>query len=260
MKRSNLLFTGCGLLACTVHAQWTVPTNVVLDGTDPAQRQVTGLGAPTQEANGANLDADRYRTTNFGMAEGSSALTLHLTPPLQAYVPGLRLTISPQAVNLGDVTLNVDGLGPVPVRKYMTLPLDSGDLVPGIPVDLIYDGAVFQVGNQLHPACPPGMMALGRESCIEKAPHDGSNWYTAGRYCADRGFRLCSFAEWMQGCLRDPAFLSTVTDFEWVDDAANLYNTAKTMGLNSITFVPDCLGGGHRPPTGTSPYRCCSDR
>lgn len=260
MKRSILLLAGCGLLAGMTHAQWEVPTSVVLDGADPAQRQVTGLSAPTGEANGANLDADRYRTTSFGVAEGDGALTLHLTPSLQAYVPGLRLTISPQTVNQGDVTLDVDGLGPVPVRKYLTLPLDSGDLVPGIPVDLIYDGAVFQVGNQLHPACPPGMMALGRESCIETTPHGTLNWYAAGVFCAGQGLRLCSFAEWMQGCLREPTFLSTVTDFEWVDDAANLYNTAKTMGLNSTTFVPDCRGGGHRPPTGSSPFRCCSDR
>lgn len=260
MKRTALVLTGCSLLAGMAHAQWTVPTSVVLDGTDPAQRQVTGLGAPTGEANGANLDADRYRTTSFGVAEGNGALTLHLAPSLQAYVPGLRLTISPQAVNLGDVTLDVDALGPVPVRKYLTLPLDSGDLVPGIPVDLIYDGAVFQVGNQLHPACPPGMMALGRESCIETTPHEAVTWYASGVLCADRGLRLCSFAEWMRGCMQTPAFLSTVADFEWVDDAANLYNTGKTMGLNSVTFVPDCRGGGHKLPTALSPYRCCSDR
>lgn len=260
MKRTIILLTSCSLLACTVHAQWTVPTNVVLDGTDPAQRQVTGLGAPTQEANGANLDADRYRTTSFGLAEGNSTLTLHLAPPLQAYVPGLRLTISPQAVNLGDVTLDVDGLGPVPVRKYLTLPLDSGDLVPGIPVDLIFDGAVFQVGNQLHPACPPGMMALGRESCIEKTPREVVNWYAASSRCAGWGLRLCSFAEWMRGCMQDPAFLGTVSDFEWVDDAANLYNTGKTMGMNSTTYVPDCQGGGHKAPSGLLPYRCCIDR
>ncbi|MBS1581540.1 MAG: hypothetical protein JST66_04990 [Bacteroidetes bacterium] len=260
MKRSILLLAGCGLLAGMTHAQWEVPTSVVLDGADPAQRQVTGLSAPTGEANGANLDADRYRTTSFGVAEGDGALTLHLTPSLQAYVPGLRLTISPQTVNQGDVTLDVDGLGPVPVRKYLTLPLDSGDLVPGIPVDLIYDGAVFQVNNQLYPACPPGMTAIGREACIELTTNEAANWYAAGTRCVNRGLRLCSFSEWMTGCLNDPSFITTVSDYEWVDDAANLYNSAKTMGISNITSLIDCRGGGHRDPLGQAPYRCCSSR
>lgn len=243
-----------------VHAQWQVPATVVLDGTQPEQRQVTGLAAPSTGTSGASVDAHRYNSTAFSVLEGGADLTAQLTPPLAAYVPGLRLTVVPQHANEGDVTLDVDGLGPVPVRKFVTAPLDSGDLVPGVPMDLIYDGAVFQVGNQLYPACPPAMRALGSAACIETASYDAVNWYTAAVRCADRGLRLCSFGEWMWGCQSDPAFITTVSDYEWVDDAANGFNTAKTMGINGATLVPDCQGGGHKEPLVNSRYRCCSDR
>lgn len=259
MKQAFLLALGICAVG-SAWAQWDVPVPVVLDGDDPAQRQVTGVAPPAMATDGANLDADRYRTTTFGTTEGTDALTLHLSPPLSAYRPGLRLTISPQAVNLGDVTLDVDGLGPVPVRKFLTAPLDSGDLVPGVPVDLVYDGAVFQVGNQLHPACPAGLRPIGRESCIETTAYDAVNWFTANTRCVNRGLRLCSFGEWMRACLLDPEFLATVSDYEWVDEAANEYARAKTVGLNATTHAPDCYGGGHKTPLELSRYRCCSER
>ena len=66
--------------------------------------------------------------TTFGQAQGSNALTLSLTPALAAYAPGLRVIMVPTALNTGDASVDIDGLGPVPLRKNVNVILDSADL------------------------------------------------------------------------------------------------------------------------------------
>jgi hypothetical protein len=243
----------------TAAAQWTVPAPIVMDGPEATDRRVTGLAVPQDQDHGANLDAERYNTVRSGMAEGIDALTVDLYPALDAYRPGLRLTLIASATNEGDVTVDVNGLGSVPVRKDVVLPLDSADLRTGVPFDLVYDGSVFHVTNQVHPSCPSGFIPVGREVCVETAPHAASGWYAAARQCTAQGHRLCSFAEWMAACLMPNGIFPSVMDYEWVDSAANSLNYAKLMG-NSDVLGLDCRAGSHRIPTGSAMYRCCSDR
>ena len=241
-------------------AQWNVATKVVLDGGTPVARQITGLALPQSAAQGSSAAADRVNATTYAVASGSNALTLALTPTLSIYAPGMRIMFTPTEVNTGDATLDIDGVGVVPLRKYVNAPLDSADLRPGVPLQVIFDGAAFQVVNQLHPACPAGYMPLGREACVEIAAHDSLNWYSANVYCVSHGARLCGFAEWIQACLQTNSILPSVSNYEWVDNAANSNNTAKTMGIIENTTTPDCRSGGHKLPIEHSRFRCCYDR
>lgn len=239
--------------------QWSVPTQVELVGTSPEQRQVTGLAHPTAEDHGVPMDADRYNTTAWAQATGDNDLTAALTPPLSAYRPGLRITLLPAGSNSAGVTVNVDGLGAVPVQKGPGLALDSADLQAGVPVQLVYDGTTFQVTNQLHPSCPAGFMPIGRDVCVEMTTHAASTWYGGVNQCTARGYRLCGFAEWIQACQMPNGIFPTVSDYEWVDEAANHNNYAKLMGMTE-TGTPNCLAGGLRVPNGLAPFRCCSSR
>ncbi len=249
------------LLAAACAAQWQVPTSLVLDGADGADRQVRGLGAPEGGSHGAAVQADRSTTTNFAAATGVDAIAVLLSPALPAYTAGLRITFVPAGANTGDATLEANGLGAVPLRKNINAPLDSGDLHAGIPVQVIYDGTAFQVTSQVYPGCPPGYLPVSTGSCVEAVSHEPVNWYSAVSSCTGQGRRLCGFAEWVQSCLQSTgSIFGSIADYEWVDEASNNINDAKTMGINATTLLPDCRAGGTREPLTMLRYRCCYDR
>lgn len=258
--RSFIALTSAMLLGIGSSAQWTVPATVQLDGPTGADRQVLGLATPLQPTNGANAVTDRTASVSMAEATGVNALTLTLSPPPTGLVPGMRVIVLPSATNTGAVTLDVNGLGLRPVYKDINVPMDSAELRAGVPVQVIYDGAAFQLSTQMYPACPTGTKAVGRTVCIEQTSREPLNWYAANTACTNAGLRLCGFADWMQACLQADNILGTVVDYEWVDEAANSTNLAKLMGINETTLLPDCRAGGHRIPTSTQRFRCCFDR
>lgn len=240
-------------------AQWDVPTRIELNGTTPEDRQVTGLAPPQDPTDGTSAIAVRTQLATHGTATGIGAYSITLTPAPAAYTNGLRLSFEPAAVNTGAATLNVNGLGVVPLVKFGGVPLDSADLRAGVPVQVIYDGGAFQVVNQLHPACPPGYRAVGRDVCIEDMWHDSVNFYAASVWCEQHDARLCTIGEWYRACAMPGGILSSVVAFEWVDHAANHDNYAKRMGSNSSQQI-GCELGGLAVPLALTRFRCCTDR
>ncbi len=259
MKRW-LLGNSFALLAFASTAQWQVPTSIVVDGVENADRHVNGLGTPEGGDHAASVHVDRSSTTNYSTALGINTLNVTLSPAPGTYTPGMRITFTPSSVNTGDASLNANGLGDVPLRKNINAPLDSGDLRPGVPMQVLYDGAVFQVTSQVYPGCPAGYKPVGVSSCIEEVSHDPVNWYTAVLACSDQGKRLCGFTEWMQACLQSDNIFGSIVDYEWIDEASNNANDGKTMGINATTLLPDCRSGGTREPLQLIRYRCCYDR
>ena len=240
--------------------QLEVPAKVILDGATSDQRQVLGLALPQTGTSGANMASDRTSATTFASATGINALAITLVPAPASLVPGMRVTFLPSAMSTGGATLNVNGLGATPLRKNVNAPLDSADLRPGRPVDVVFDGLVFQVTSQLYPGCPSGYKAVGTKVCIEANPRDSTNWYAAVSTCVGEGKRMCGFTDWFQACLQADNIFSTVSSYEWVDHAANSNNTAKLVGIGELTQLPDCRDGSRQIPTVPHPYRCCYDR
>lgn len=85
-------------------------------------------------------DADLNNgTVNFGTDAGVAnayVVTLPRTPT--GYVNGLRVVFSPLFSNTGASTVNVNGLGVIPIRLQDNSPAEPGTLVAGIPKTLIY--------------------------------------------------------------------------------------------------------------------------
>ena len=258
MKRIAMIIT-LVLCAVNISAQWDVPTNVVLNGTTEADRQVTGLAVPNAATSGVSAITDRSLSATLALATGTDQLTLDLQPTIAAYSAGMQLTFVPQNANTGAVSLDVDGLGPLAVVKEAGQPLDSADLRPGVPVLVVHDGSSFQVVSQVVPGCPAGFMAASREYCIETQPGDTLNWYAANVVCANKNARLCSFGEWYHACAMNGGILPSVVAYEWVDSAANDTNKAKRVGQNS-TLTIGCELGGPAVPLTTTRFRCCYDR
>jgi hypothetical protein len=249
------------LLPClTLQAQWDLSVPLVLEGADEGGRRVEGAANPQETTDAVTLDALRNPTAVFGMATGTNALLVELVPAPPAHTPGMVVTFVPEAHNTGPVTLELGGLGPVPVVKAVDQPFDSADLKPGVPVKVGYDGQVFQVLSQLRQPCPAGTMAISYEVCIDTTAGIPRNFYSANLNCGGRNGRLCTFAEWVTACVMPGGIQSTVLDFEWVDHAANDANLAKRVGWHPVEDVQDCQAGSHRTPTGLALHRCCFDR
>ena len=83
-----------------------------------------------------------------GTASGTAnARTIALTPALAAYFAGLTVRfINGAAANTGAATLDVDGLGAVPIRtRDGTVELDAGDLAASALITVVHDGTVFRL-------------------------------------------------------------------------------------------------------------------
>jgi hypothetical protein len=88
-------------------------------------------------------------TMNAGLSTGTAtAYVLTLDPPITAYVLEQFFAFRAHVTNTGPATLNVNGVGARPLRKWkggVLQDLAAGDLHSGQEILVYYDGAVLQV-------------------------------------------------------------------------------------------------------------------
>lgn len=70
----------------------------------------------------------------------ANALTATLSPAPAALAAGMHITVLVSTANTAAATLNVNGLGAVPIVTATGATLSAGDLPAGMPVDLVYSG------------------------------------------------------------------------------------------------------------------------
>lgn len=78
-------------------------------------------------------------------SSGTNTLTCGLTPALSAYTNGMQILLVPFAANTGAVTLNIDSVGAVAVKRSDSTGLSSGDLQAGQAVWIWYNGTEFRL-------------------------------------------------------------------------------------------------------------------
>jgi len=84
--------------------------------------------------------------TWYASATGSTnAFEVTLDPAPAEYSAGMRVNYRANGAVTGDTTLNVNGLGPIPVLKEVSNQLVSGDIASGQIVSVLYDGSQFQM-------------------------------------------------------------------------------------------------------------------
>lgn len=75
------------------------------------------------------------------------ALTISFNPPLNTYSAGLVFFVRANNTNTGPSTLNVDGVGAVPIKKNSTAALVAGDILDDAIYLMVHDGTNFQLLN-----------------------------------------------------------------------------------------------------------------
>ena len=85
---------------------------------------------------------------NYAIGTGTvNNYAFDLDPPLDQYRPGLTLRIKiPVACN-GASTLNINGLGSRAIKRANGADTAANDLLSGMVVELVYDGAAWQIVN-----------------------------------------------------------------------------------------------------------------
>ena len=82
----------------------------------------------------------------YAQATGlSNSYAVVLSPVPTAYTEGMLVSFKANAANTGICSLNVNGLGAKIIKKSVTLDLDAGDIISGQIVNVLYDGANFQM-------------------------------------------------------------------------------------------------------------------
>jgi len=238
------------------HAQFEIDEPILMSSPNEEDRQVKGLGYPEESDNAMSAIIILNASIMYDEATGSDQILIDLDPAISSYSAGLLITFSPDISNSGPATLDVNGNGPVSIKKNIDQELDSADLRPNIPVTIIHDGNNFQLIGQYSNSCPEGYLEMTREFCIEAQPQIQASFWIAVQTCSAAGARLCSFGEWHYACRTDQDFFNSIIDFEWIDHAANHNDRAKRIGID-LSGNTDCYSGGHQLPQAINNYRCC---
>ncbi|MCZ7932182.1 hypothetical protein O9X90_07645 [Agrobacterium leguminum] len=111
---------------------------------------------------------------NFAGAAGTAnALTATLDPAPASLTAGLRILLNvPSANTSGTVTLNINGLGAIPVYRRNSDNLRPGDIRAGMS-DFIYDGAAFRLMT-----APFGNSTIGSSGWVDLAGGLTMQWGT----------------------------------------------------------------------------------
>lgn len=75
----------------------------------------------------------------------ANAYSIILIPPISAYVEGQRFIFKALNTNTGASTIDVDGNGPIAIKKSATIDLSAGDILAGEIYDITFDGVNFQL-------------------------------------------------------------------------------------------------------------------
>lgn len=231
-----------------------------LNGASAADRRLQQLDAAQDEGdalNAATLQAAGYR---FAQATAGDAWTVQLDPPLSALSAGLRLVVQATTDNAGPITLDVDGLGTVPVLGGGGA-LQAGEVLGGELVSLVYDGTAFQLisGRPLpRKPCPGGTVAVNELYCIEPVQHDTADYPTAAVFCGSQNMQLCSWGQWYVACTKAGVLgiADMVGDWEWTNSAGNSDTQARVVGQSTCTHAGVTFGWDSEPRS----FRCCYRR
>ncbi|CAB4134863.1 hypothetical protein UFOVP275_26 [uncultured Caudovirales phage] len=115
-----------------VEIAWTQPLSI---GT-PADGSVTGA-----KLSQAVIGGEHARVTNI---TGTNNLTGNITG-VASYAAGQTFRFVANASNTGPVNINISGIGTVNITKAGNTPLEAGDIAAGAAIQVVNDGAQFQL-------------------------------------------------------------------------------------------------------------------
>lgn len=244
-------------LSATVLAQVSVDHPVVLTGTDPGERSITGL-APAR-TDDALIDVDGARSGRYHQAtatQNGASLILAMGPACTAYTNGLEVRFTAPGQAMGAVTVDIDGLGARPLLRSDGARPGFGDIEAGQLVGMVYRDSAFVLMGRANDHCPAGFIALNERLCIQGNDTLNMSVFSATSWCMERGARLCTWDEYVYACLKEnPQFEGFADDWEWVDDTSDHTHTAFQVGRWGCRSARNF--SAYETPASYASVRCC---
>lgn len=130
-----------GLTTCITKDGQTTPTANIPMGT----YKITGLGSGTAATDAVALgQLQNGDGITLGSVSGTNTITASASPAITAYAAKQHFLFVPANTNSGATTININGLGAKNVY-YNNAACTGGELVSGVPAQIVYDGTQFQI-------------------------------------------------------------------------------------------------------------------
>ena len=225
-----------------------------------AERRVSGLAPATEPEQAIDAGTLQHGGSLFAEPTAGNAWAVQLPALGDTPVAGSLIVLRVPEGQTGPINVQVNAAPSLPLFRGGE-PVDAADLAPGGLLSVIHTGTTYQVINgssDVLRTCPPGMVAVNEQFCIETVERTPSDFFEAAVTCASSGRRLCSWAEFYTACTRELALgLATMTNnWEWTNNTSNEDNSARIVGLNG------CITAANWMSTGSSDiaHRCCYTR
>ena len=260
MKQFILILILSFFWGISVQGQVEAEEKIILNSSQNSERQVKNLSAPTQLDQAVNASSYQSGELIYGEAIGVDSLVMTLSPAPGSYQAGMMIRFLSTSTNTSAVTLNINNLGAVPVKKAGLYELDSNEIKAGQMVAVIFDGSSFQVLSDLNRSCPQGFVEADRNYCIEADERPGVNFWDAVNTCGDINGKICTWGQWYFACQKTGLGLNDMTNnWEWIDSGSNYGGWNDTSArIAGSTSCQDAYRS--HPTTVINSYRCCYNK
>lgn len=243
---------------------------ITLTGELDEDRQVIGISSsPNEENQAVNAFVLQSNYLKYAVSTGDgNNVDINLNIPATSYVEGMALFVKINQPNTGNVQLNVNSLGYIPLKKNVSDDLLPNELKTNQIIHVIFDGNNFQLLSDTKNACPAGFAEVNDGYCIEIDERAPARFYDAIETCGSINAKLCSWDDWYYACQKvdiSPALNDMTGVWEWVDAGGNNYNPAlsnsNTAHVVGETGCTNHFTEGIRIDATNDfvllPYRCC---
>lgn len=130
-----------------VFSQVQIDRPIDLNSATPGNARIMGIKQVSAPQDAVSAEALQSGSLIYALSGGSSsAYTLTLAPVLGAYTTGMEIRFKAHTANAaGAVTLKVNTLAAIPIKKDVSNNLDAGDIQQDQLVTVAYDGTNFQL-------------------------------------------------------------------------------------------------------------------
>lgn len=128
----------------TTNASTTTPGVVELPTQAEVDAKTASGGLGPLVVTPDTLRATKYND-GVASATGTDAYAITVVPAITVYATNQEFTFIADVANTGACTLNVSALGAKTIKKNVSSDLETGDIVAGQIVKVIYDGTAFQM-------------------------------------------------------------------------------------------------------------------
>lgn len=87
------------------------------------------------------------RFSYYEAAGTANALVVTMSPPITAYTAGLSVSVKIAEDNTGATTININGVGTVPLKRFDGQDLEAGDLKAGMVALIVHNGTQFRLAS-----------------------------------------------------------------------------------------------------------------